>query len=117
MFYIISNIKTLQTEEEMNTNTLIEKLKKTTAYKERTAILTELIQPMQQPDRTYDIEASHIDEKLQIWGGRYGGLEIYPDYQRGNDWEQADQIHYIENLLRGNVDRKGKTILVNMRSE
>lgn len=114
MFYIISNIKTLQTEEEMNTNTLIEKLKKTTAYKERTAILTELIQPMQQPDRTYDIEASHIDEKLQIWGGRYGGLEIYPDYQRGNDWEQADQIHYIENLLRGNVDRKGKTILVNI---
>ena len=114
MFYIINHIKTLQNEGKMNINTLIEKLKETTAYKERTAILTELIQPMQQPDRTYDIEASHIDEKLQIWGERYGGLEIYPDYQRGNDWEQADQIHYIENLLRGNVDRKGKTILVNI---
>lgn len=94
--------------------TLVEKLKNTQDRKERTAILNEIICPMKQPDRSYDIEASEIDEKLKIWGERYGGLEIYPDYQRGNDWEQADQIHYLENLLRGNIDRKGKTILINI---
>lgn len=98
----------------MDNTTLIKRLKQTQAYKERTAILTDIIRPMQQPDRTYDIEACHVDEKLKIWGERYGGLEIYPDYQRGNDWEKQDQIDYIENLLRGNVDRKGKTILINI---
>lgn len=93
---------------------LIEKLKNTTDRKLRTAILNEIILPLKQPDRTVDIEAFYLDERLKTWGERYGGLEIYPDFQRGNDWEQVDQILYIENLLRGNIDRKGKTILINV---
>ena len=113
MFYIISTSRQCAIEVVVN-QTLFEKLKNTQDRKERTAILNEIIMPMKQPDRTYDIEAFYIDEKLNTWGERYGGLEIYPDYQRGNDWEQADQIHYIENLLRGNIDRKGKTILINV---
>lgn len=98
----------------MNNQKLIEELKQTTVYKDRTSILTQIIQPLVQPNRSVDIEAYYVDDRLKTWGERYGGLELYPDFQRGNDWTQPDQIDFIQNLLRDNVDRRGKTLLINV---
>ena len=41
------------------------------------------------------------------------GVDINPDFQRGHIWTEAQQVAYIENVLRRIVDESGLTIRFN----
>lgn len=41
------------------------------------------------------------------------GLELNPDYQRGHVWTEAQQVSFIENLIRGGVASTGKVVQFN----
>ncbi|MFU5648574.1 DUF262 domain-containing protein [Pseudomonas aeruginosa] len=49
-------------------------------------------------------------------GKDYDGLELNPDFQRGHVWTPAQQVHFIENCLRGVVASSGLLIQFNSPS-
>lgn len=58
-----------------------------------------------------DVEFRDIEYTLSRYNDRYeGGLHINPDFQRGHVWSEAQQISYIENMIRGAVGDTGRTI-------
>lgn len=54
------------------------------------------------PNGSYEINVGlkHIDRWLDEMEEDYG-LELNPDFQRGNVWTEEQQIAYVEFLLRG----------------
>jgi hypothetical protein len=44
------------------------------------------------------------------------GVQLTPDFQRGRVWTEEQQVHYIQNVLRGLVDDGGLTIRFNCPS-
>ncbi|HAT2580635.1 TPA: DUF262 domain-containing protein [Aeromonas hydrophila] len=56
---------------------------------------------------------SRIEEALGDLATDYGGLELNPDFQRGHVWSEAQQVHYIENAVRGVIASSGLVIQFN----
>lgn len=75
--------------------------------------LCELIKPLRAARWTTDIQWADLERRLEKLGQDYGGLELVPDFQRGHVWTQRQQVHYIENCLRGVVPASSLLIQFN----
>ena len=47
-----------------------------------------------------DVELDRIEPTLEMYEDWYG-LDLDPDYQRGHVWSEAQQIAFVEHVLRG----------------
>jgi hypothetical protein len=56
------------------------------------------------------------NEKNEGWLDRYVamGLQLNPEFQRGNVWTEEQQIKYIEYRLRAVISLVGLFILINL---
>lgn len=75
--------------------------------------LIELIRPLRTAKWSADYRWDTLESSLQNLGADYGGLELIPDFQRGHVWTEAQQVHFIENVLRGVVSRHSYQIQFN----
>lgn len=59
------------------------------------------------PKGNYEVNVGfkHIESTLEEYSKDYG-LELNPDFQRGNVWSEEQQIAYIEFLLKGGVSAR-----------
>lgn len=69
--------------------------------------LDDLIKPLRTAKWQADFHWSRLDKGIAEIGNDYGGLELIPDFQRGHVWTEAQQVHYIENCMRGVVASSG----------
>jgi hypothetical protein len=79
----------------------------------RTAELELTIRPLRSASYECDHDWNYIQRALEGYGADYGGLELNPDFQRGHVWTHDQQLHYIENVLRGVVSSSGFVIQFN----
>lgn len=82
-------------------------------YADNTLRLTEIINPLRRSAYTCDVDWRHIACSLEHYREDFGGLELCPDFQRGHVWTEAQQIHYLENALRGVVAQTAFVIQFN----
>lgn len=75
--------------------------------------LNDLIRPLRTAKWASDYRWDTLESSLQKLANDYGGLELIPDYQRGHVWSEAQQVHFIENVLRGVVSRQSYQIQFN----
>lgn len=75
--------------------------------------LHELIRPLRTARWSADYRWDMLETSLAKLGADYGGLELTPDFQRGHVWTPAQQVHYVENCLRGVVPVSGLLIQFN----
>lgn len=75
--------------------------------------LCEMIKPLRGAKWSTDIQWSDLERRLERLGEDYGSLELVPDFQRGHVWTQQQQVHFIENCLRGVVPTSGFLIQFN----
>ncbi|WP_326430342.1 DUF262 domain-containing protein (plasmid) [Stutzerimonas frequens] len=75
--------------------------------------LCDLIKPLRAARWTTDIQWADLERRLEKLGQDYGALELNPDFQRGHVWTQRQQVHYIENCLRGVVPASSLLIQFN----
>ncbi len=75
-----------------------------------------LIKPLRTAKWQADFRWAGLDASIAGLGSDYGGLELVPDFQRGHVWSEAQQIHFIENCLRGVVSSSGFLIQFNCAS-
>lgn len=75
--------------------------------------LRALIKPLAQARYEVDTHFHFVERLLETLDKDYGGLELEPDYQRGHVWSQEQQVHFIENVMRGAVATSGLTIQFN----
>lgn len=54
-------------------------------------------------------------ERMLAWlaEGTGGPVDLIPDFQRGHVWTDAQQQHFVENVLRGVVDASGLALRFN----
>lgn len=62
-----------------------------------------------------DVGWRYVEDILTTWGdtcgGKMGGLDLSPIYQREHVWERTQQVAYVEYILRGG--EVGKNIIWN----
>jgi len=75
--------------------------------------LHELIRPLRTARWSADYRWDSLERSLANLGTDYGGLELTPDFQRGHVWTPAQQVHFVENCLRGVVPVSGLLIQFN----
>lgn len=78
--------------------------------------LIEIIKPLSTAKWQADYRWDKIEGSLEGLGVDYGGLELIPDFQRGHVWSKAQQVHFVENCLRGVVASNGFLIQFNCAS-
>ncbi|MPQ69431.1 DUF262 domain-containing protein [Pseudomonas sp. MWU12-2323] len=78
--------------------------------------LLTIINPLRTAKWQADYRWSSIEQNLAGLGNDYGGLELIPDFQRGHVWTVEQQVHFIENCLRGVVASSGYLIQFNCTS-
>lgn len=78
--------------------------------------LIEIIKPLSTANWQADYRWDKIEGNLEGLGVDYGGLELIPDFQRGHVWSKAQQVHFVENCLRGVVASNGFLIQFNCAS-
>jgi hypothetical protein len=78
--------------------------------------LIELIKPLGTAKWQADYRWDKIEGSLEGLGDDYGGLELIPDFQRGHVWSKQQQVHFVENCLRGVVASNGFLIQFNCAS-
>lgn len=72
------------------------------------------VNPVERPTRTFHCGFSYIETWLASEGEAVEkGVDLHPDFQRGHVWSEAQQISYVENVLRRIVDESGLTIRFN----
>jgi hypothetical protein len=89
----MKNYKQEQAEEKANR----------VRFFENNGRLRDIIKPLRSCTYTCDIGWRRMDGFLARWEEDYGGMRLNPDFQRGHVWTEAQQLHYIENALRGVV--------------
>ncbi len=57
-----------------------------------------------------DVELRDLADHVDRWTHKYG-LTLEPDFQRAHVWTEAQQIAFVEHILRGG--EVGKTIIIN----
>ncbi|MCU9527537.1 DUF262 domain-containing protein [Pseudomonas mosselii] len=75
-----------------------------------------IIKPLRTAKWQADFRWDRLEENVATMGADYGGLELTPDFQRGHVWTPAQQVHFIENCLRGVVASNGFLIQFNSPS-
>lgn len=75
--------------------------------------LSAIIKPLSTARYECDSDWSYVNKHLAGWEEDYGGLELNPDFQRGHVWTKEQQLHYIENCLRGVVSSSGFVLQFN----
>lgn len=75
-----------------------------------------IIKPLRTAKWQADFRWDRLEESVATMGADYGGLELNPDFQRGHVWTPAQQVHFIENCLRGVVASNGFLIQFNSPS-
>ena len=82
-------------------------------FNENNARLQAIIKPLRPSTYLTDVDWRRIEGALQRYSEDWGGLELCPDFQRGHVWTEAQQVHYIENALRGIVPQTAFVIQFN----
>lgn len=77
------------------------------------ARLSKIIKPLRNSAYSCDIQWAYLDQALERYAENYGPLELNPDFQRGHVWAPEQQLHYIENCLRGIVAQSAFVIQFN----
>lgn len=75
--------------------------------------LEAIIKPLRKSTYSCDVDWRGIVRALDAWDKDYGGLDLCPDFQRGHVWTEAQQLHYVENALRGVVPQSAFIIQLN----
>lgn len=75
-----------------------------------------IIKPLRTAKWQADFRWDRLEDSIASMGNDYGGLELNPDFQRGHVWTPAQQVHFIENCLRGVVASNGFLIQFNSPS-
>lgn len=75
-----------------------------------------IIKPLRTAKWQADFRWDRLEESIANMGNDYGGLELNPDFQRGHVWAPSQQVHFIENCLRGVVASNGFLIQFNSPS-
>lgn len=75
-----------------------------------------IIKPLRTAKWQADFHWFTLEEHISTMGDDYGGLDLNPDFQRGHVWSPSQQVHYIENCLRGIVASSGLLIQFNSPS-
>lgn len=78
--------------------------------------LTSIIKPLQTAKWQCDFRWDGLGDSIASMAADYGDLEMCPDFQRGHVWSPEQQIHFIENCLRGVVATNGYLIQFNSPS-
>jgi hypothetical protein len=76
-------------------------------YIANTERLAKIIKPLSTARYECDCEWTYIAKHLAGWADDYGQVDMNPDFQRGHVWTKEQQIHFIENCLRGVVSSSG----------
>lgn len=80
---------------------------------EKQAHLEAIIRPLRSAQYEVDVQWRFFDEMMADLGRDYGSIDYTPDFQRGHVWSEAQQAHYIENILRGVVNISGLVVQFN----
>ena len=75
--------------------------------------LEAIINPLRRSTYSCDVDWRGIGRALAQYGEDYGGIDLCPDFQRGHVWTEAQQVHYVENALRGVVPQSAFVIQLN----
>lgn len=75
--------------------------------------LKAIINPLGSSTYSCDVDWSRIGGALDRYAEDYGCMELNPDFQRGHVWTEAQQLHYVENALRGIVAQTAFVIQLN----
>ena len=74
----------------------------------------EVVRPIERPLRSFHCGFNYLEHWLSLEGEAVKhGIDLSPDFQRGHVWNEAQQISYVENVLRRIVDESGLTIRFN----
>lgn len=61
-----------------------------------------------------NVNLGYLEKQLAQWSDEYpGGLEMDPDFQRGNVWTEDQQIKFMEFALRGGLKHSSSLLLFN----
>lgn len=82
----------------------------------RNKALAQLIRPLPQANYEVHVFVGRIAPFLEGLGNDYGGLEMCPDFQRGHVWTEAQQIAFLEALLRGALPSSSLLLQFNCRN-
>ncbi len=83
------------------------------AWEAGNAKISAIIRPMTQALYETDMFMHNFDERLLDLAADYGGLDMNPEYQRGHVWSREQQVHFVENMLRGIVSTAGFVVQFN----
>ena len=76
--------------------------------------LAEIIQPIVSYKTAFNVDFLRIEDWLAREAEEQAcGIDLSPDFQRGHVWSEKQQIHFMENVFRGIVDKSGLTIRFN----
>nr|WP_192963404.1 DUF262 domain-containing protein [Pseudomonas fluorescens]CEK42230.1 hypothetical protein PQBR57_0277 [Pseudomonas fluorescens SBW25] len=78
--------------------------------------LVKLVNPLATARWQADYRWDNLERALAELGKDYQGLELCPDFQRGHVWLPEQQLHFIENCLRGIVPSSGLLLQFNSPS-
>lgn len=82
-------------------------------FKDNTERLAAIIKPLSTAKYECDSDWTFIAKQFKYWEDDYGSLDMNPDFQRGHVWTKEQQLHFIENCLRGVVSSSGFVIQMN----
>jgi hypothetical protein len=71
------------------------------AYINKSNEFAGIIKPLSQGIYRCNIDFRHFNESMKHYEEDYGGFDLCPEYQRGHVWAPEQQLHFIENMLRG----------------
>lgn len=72
-----------------------------------------IIKPLSTAKWQADFRWTTMEQDIASLSDKYGGLDLNPDFQRGHVWTPSQQVHFIENCLRGIVASNGLLIQLN----
>lgn len=75
--------------------------------------LVKLVNPLAAARWSADYRWDNVERALVGLGEDYDGLELCPDFQRGHVWQPSQQVHFVENCLRGIVPSSGLLLQFN----
>ncbi|HDS1721729.1 DUF262 domain-containing protein [Pseudomonas putida] len=75
--------------------------------------LVKLVNPLAAARWSADYRWDNVERSLAGLGEDYEGLELCPDFQRGHVWQPSQQVHFVENCLRGIVPSSGLLLQFN----
>ena len=70
-------------------------------YIKKNQKLNELINGIPRHGSSFSVDLNDLKSSIDGYERRYGGFIMNPDFQRKAVWTQAQQISYIESIIRG----------------